>query len=444
MKEVYDYLEKKIQKNSTIVVGVSGGSDSMCLLYLLLQLKKQLNLKIIVAHINHNIRKESEIEAKFVEKYTIKNKCFFEYLKINSYEKENFESNARKKRYQFYNKLIKKYQAKFLMTAHHGDDLVETILMRLIRGSNLKGYAGFKKETKYENYTLLRPLINVTKKEIELFNQENNIKYYNDKTNQDIKFTRARYRHNILPLLKAENKNIHQKFLKFSNELYEIERYLEKETDKNLTKVIEFDKVNLHKFKNLDLLLQKRIIEYFLKKEYQDDINIVSEKHLTKIFQICYNSKSNLSLSLPKRKTLLKCYNYLYFKKDNDLMNKKLILEDLIALEDNKKIIKIKSTNIVKSNFVLRLNSQEISLPLYVRNRKKGDYIEIKNLNGKKKIKDIFIDEKIPLDKRDTYPIIVDNNDTILWLPGLKKSKFDKNNNEFYDIIYKYVISEEN
>ena len=97
----------------------------------------------------------------------------------------------------------------------------------------------------------------------------------------------------------------------------------------------------------------------------------------------------------------------------------------------------------MKSNYLIRLNSQEISLPLKVRFKKDQDRMAVKNLKGHKKLKEIFIDEKVPLSKRNQYPIVVDNKNTILWVPGLKKSKFDKNKDEFYDIIYKYVIDKE-
>ena len=91
----------------------------------------------------------------------------------------------------------------------------------------------------------------------------------------------------------------------------------------------------------------------------------------------------------------------------------------------------------------MRLDSKEITLPLKVRTRKKGDVMTLKNVKGSKKVKDIFIDEKIPLEKRNIWPVVTDAKGVILWVPGLKKSNFDKNNNEFYDIIYKYVVSEE-
>ena len=443
MKEVLNYLKMQLKENDTIVLGLSGGPDSMCLFSLLLELKKIYNLNIICAHINHNVRLESDEEAEFVKKVVKKEQCILEYYKIENYEKENFESNARKKRYTFYKEIIKKYNAKYLMTAHHGDDLIETILMRLVRGSNLNGYAGFKKETEYEHYKLLRPLIYTTKEEIEKYLNSNNIEYRIDKTNQDIKYTRNRYRKNILPLLKLENKNIHKKFLKFSEELYKIEEFLEKQTENALTKVVASDKLDLHEYSKLDSLLQKRVIEYILKKEYQDNINYINEKHLQKILEICQNKKANAALNLPKKKRLIKSYNVLFFEEKENTSRKPQILNECVELDENQKIMKMTSCDIKKSNYVLRLNSQEIELPLYVRYRNNSDKMTIKNLNGSKKLKDIFINEKISISKRDNWPIVVDNRNRILWIPGVKKSNFDKNVDEFYDIIYKYVVSEE-
>lgn len=443
MKEVSEYLQNKLKPNDKVVVAVSGGPDSMCLLELLLKLKKSRNLTLICAHVNHNIRPESEEEASFVKNIATKYGCVFEYLKIEKYPKDNFESSARKKRYQFFNEVVKKYQAGYLMTAHHGDDLIETILMRLVRGSNLNGYAGFKKETNYDTYQLIRPLIHTTKKEIEIYNSENNIEYRIDKSNESDNYTRNRYRHQILPILKKENKNVHRKFLKFSEDMYSIEKFLEKETRNALTNVLEFDKVNLTKLNELDLVLKKRVIEYILKKEYQEDINCINEKHVKKIIEICATNKANLFIDLPKKRKAIKNYNVLYIKQKEQNWKEKIVLEDCTKLGDKQKIIKLSSCNIEKSNYILRLNSSEVAFPLFIRYRNTGDVIEIKNLGGKKKVKDIFINEKIPLDKRDNWPILVDSNDTILWIPGVKKSKFDKNVDEIYDIIYKYVISEE-
>ena len=202
-----------ISDDTYIVVGVSAGPDSMALLDML---QKETNAKIVCAHINHNVRKSSNLEQKYLEEYCKNNNLIFECYKIEKYNQNNFENEAREKRYHFYEKILKKYNSHSLFLAHHGDDLTETILMKIIRGSNLEGYAGIKMYSKLENYTIIRPLLSLTKEDIIKYNQKNNIKYFIDETNNNKLYTRNRYRLTILPLLKKEDKKVHLKFLKYS------------------------------------------------------------------------------------------------------------------------------------------------------------------------------------------------------------------------------------
>ena len=124
-----------------IIAGISGGPDSMALHHMLIN---NTNKKIICAHINHNIRKESETEEKYLQEYCKNNNIIFETIKIKKYTENNLENEARKKRYTFFEEILQKYNSKYLVLAHHGDDLIETILMKIIRGSNIEGYAGIK------------------------------------------------------------------------------------------------------------------------------------------------------------------------------------------------------------------------------------------------------------------------------------------------------------
>ena len=204
MDTVYNFLINKIKlnKQDKIVVGVSAGPDSMALLYILKELKEKIGFALIVAHINHNIRPESKEEETFLNKYCQDNNIVFESMTITHYGDDNFHNEARNIRYRFYDDVINKYQAKYLMTGHHADDLMETILMRMVRGSSLRGYAGFSISSKKNNYIIVRPLINVTKEEIEFFAKKNNIPYRIDKSNYKDKYTRNRYRMNILPFIK--------------------------------------------------------------------------------------------------------------------------------------------------------------------------------------------------------------------------------------------------
>ena len=179
MKKVIEFLKNNLNKNTSLVVACSGGPDSMCLLDLVTKLKDELNLNIIVAHVNHKLRSESEEEAKMVESYSKDNNLIFELLEITDYINGNFtEEDARKRRYKFFNEVIDKYHATTLLTAHHGDDLIETILMRLTRGSNLSGYIGIKEISQNEKYKTLRPLLSVTKDEIINYLKEKKIVMY--------------------------------------------------------------------------------------------------------------------------------------------------------------------------------------------------------------------------------------------------------------------------
>lgn len=437
MEKVLLYLENLLKKDDCIIVATSGGPDSMCLLHLLCELKDKLSLKLIVAHVNHKLRSESEEEAAFVREVCLENNLIYEYMEILEYNDDNLENDARIKRYEFFDKLVKKYHAKYLMTAHHGDDLMETILMRLTRGSSLKGYSGFRKKLKEENYTIVRPLITETKKDIERYMDDHHYKYYIDKSNFSEKYTRNRYRMHVLPFLKKEDPKVHHKFLKFSEELMEANTFIEGYVKELITKISDKNGIKIDELLKLDKFLLKKVVEYTLSKIYIDDLFLINDKHTNLIVGLIKSDKSNTEVNLPNGYLGVKSYNYYKIVKINKEDSYEYILEDKLILP-NHMVIKRLQEKEGKSNYIIRLNSKEIKLPIIVRSRQIGDKIEIKNLGGTKKIKDIFIDEKIPVEKRKTIPIVTDSNNMILWLPGVKKSKFDVESNGIYDIILSY------
>jgi len=220
-----------IDNDEYVIIGVSSGPDSMALLHLL---ENNLNCKLVCAHINHNVRKQSDEEERYLKDYCTKKNIIFESIKINSYTSHNFENEAREKRYHFYEQLLEKYHSHNLFLAHHGDDLIETVIMKIIRGSNLEGNAGIKTYSYLENYKIIRPLLSLTKDDILKYNKEHNIKYYIDDTNEDTHYTRNRYRKYLLPFLKKEDVKAHLKFLKYSNTLQEYDNYINYEIEKIL------------------------------------------------------------------------------------------------------------------------------------------------------------------------------------------------------------------
>ena len=433
-----DILEKlkNLPNDISIVIAVSGGPDSMALLNLLNVIKKEKNIKIICAHVNHNLRKESKAEAKMVKDYCKQKSIIYEYMEIKEY-KGNTENYAREKRYEFFENLLKKYNSKYLFTAHHGDDLIETVIMRLIRSSSLKGYSAFSEITEKKDYKIYRPLITKTKEEIFNYVKNNNLPYAIDKTNDSDFFTRNRIRKYILPRLKEENKNVHLKFLEFSKTLNETEKYLKKQTEKTLSKKYKNKKIDINSFKKEDLLVQKRIIHHILNETYKENITKIKDVHVNNILSTVKNSTSNSKINLPDNKIFIKSYNNAWIEENKETKNYDIILNDIVELPNGYIIEIIKETE-NNSNYVTKINTQEINMPIHIRTRKEGDKLTLKGLNKEKKLKDIFIDEKVPIEKRKTWPVVTDDKDNIIWLPGLKKTKFDRAKTKNYDIIIRY------
>ena len=440
MNEAYDYLIHDIglKYGDSVVVACSGGPDSMALLSLLYNIKKDIDIEIICAHVNHNVRRESDSEKIFVERFCRDHGIVFEYMKILDYGDDNFESEARSKRYNYFGEIVKKYHAKYLMTAHHGDDLMETILMRIVRGSTLRGYSGFSSIVDKGSYKIIRPLIHVTKDEILSYDKRNNIKFVVDKTNFDDIHTRNRYRKYVLPFLKKEDSNVHDKFYKFSKTLLEYNDYIDSQVKKNIKKVYSQNVLLIDKFLELDRIIGMKIIYKCLEDFYQDDLMLITDRHAELIYNMICSNKANLSIHLPNGIKAVKSYNnFMLVYDDINESDYDIEISEYVNLPNGRNIQKLKKTTIT-DNSVIRLSSDEVVLPLHVRTRKNGDKIYLKGMLGSRKVKDIFIDSKIPVDLRDSWPIVVDSDNTIVWIPDLKKSKFDRQKGEKCDIILRY------
>lgn len=441
MEFVYNFLSSLgVIEKEPLIVAVSYGPDSMALLDIIK--KMYFNNKIVCAHVHHNHRKESDLESEALKDYCNKNNIIFEFMKIDSYRNNKFtEEEARSKRYSFFENLIKKYNAKYLFTAHHGDDLVETILMRLTRGSTIKGYSGISLINKRDSYDLIRPLLFVTKDDLLEYCNKNKIPFTVDKSNMDDKYTRNRYRKYILPCLKQENSQVHKQFLKFSTVLNEYDSYFDKLTNSLYLQVIKDNVINLDILLKQDDLIIKRIIMKYLYENYKDDIPCLNEYNTNLVLSLVKSSSASKEISLPMKKTLVKSYNKIYF--DNNLIyNDYCFMFDSYEILPNNYIIKQIDKLENTTNYITALDSKEISLPLYIRNMICGDKIEVLGLNGSKKVSDIFITEKVSKQKRCIYPILVDSKGKILWIPGIKKSKYDKSKRGKYDIILKYYKEE--
>lgn len=245
-----------IKDNDKIVVGVSGGPDSMCLINSLILLrnsfKEKYNIKysLVVAHVNHMIREESKNEKVYVENFCKENDIPFFYLEedVKTKSKENKmseETYGRKIRYDFFDKILQEQSATLIATAHNMDDDIETILLNLIRGTGLKGLTGMK--FKYQN--IIRPILNIEKKDILLYNNEKKLNPCIDKTNFENKYSRNKIRNVLIPTLQNEyNSNIKSNIIRMKEILECDEDFLDNYTEKIVKLSLIENNINSVKF----------------------------------------------------------------------------------------------------------------------------------------------------------------------------------------------------
>ncbi len=441
MDGAYNFLMKdiNIKYGDSIVAAISGGPDSMALLHMLYKIKQAIDIEVICAHVNHNTGRSGQYEEqKYVEKFCRNHNIIFETMTIEDYGDDNFENEARTKRYNYFEQIVKEYHAKYLLTAHHADDLMETILMRIVRGSTLRGYSGFSKIVDRGEYKIIRPFIEITKQELINYDKKNKIQYYIDSTNLEDIHTRNRFRKYIVPELKKEDPNVHKKFYKFSTMLLQYNNFIDKQVEEIIPRVYPQNILNIEEYLKLDYVIAMKVIYYILEKIYQEDLMLITNHHAELIYHLIKSRKPNSYIYLPNNLKAIKSYNELVFvnepMKDDEY---EIEIIQYLNLPNGKNIEVVDVSNQTDNN-VCRLSMDDVKFPLRVRTRKNGDKIHVKGMLGSKKINDIFINEKITVPERNTWPIVVDSNDVVVWLPGLKKSKFDKTKSEKYDIILKY------
>ncbi|MDD3130118.1 MAG: tRNA lysidine(34) synthetase TilS [Candidatus Izemoplasmatales bacterium] len=428
-----------IDKNDSLLLGISGGIDSMVLFDIILKLKDKMNLKIYVAHIDHQKRSSSKDDREFViersEEYNIP--CFVEMLETN-YE-ENFHDYAHKKRHEFFYKIAKDNDINKVVLAHNANDNAETILMRLTRGSSFEGYRGILEKSYYKDLMIIRPLINTSRKSIEVYQQANLVPYQSDPSNESDDYTRNRYRHHLLPILENENPKYLDKLSQFSN--YQslgydlIDDISQKYIAKNLNKddySIDIDNLK-EQYKIIQIEVIKRVINIITNNSLE-----LSYQNFIDILELLNNNKSYVEFSLENKLYIFKSYKKLYFKTEPQVRyDFKINLTDFKEYSlPNGYLVNITKKPNKNYGFLYKLcyNNLDLVFPLTVRNRRDGDRV---NYNfGSKKVKDILIDKKIPHFDRDLLPIFIDKNDEILFIPGIY-NKTTEGENELYIQVQK-------
>ena len=468
LKEESLMLEKKVDsflqrqdidlKNKGLIVGVSGGPDSLALLSYLWTRRDIWNLTIVAVHVDHMFRgEESFNEAKFVEEYCYDHRIPFKFKQINVKEymttnKKSSQVAARECRYDFFNEIMTDYKFPYLALGHHGDDQIETILMRLTRGSSGKARAGISVKRSYFNGEIIRPFLCLTKPEIEAYCLQKQLNPRQDPSNYKEVYSRNRFRKYVLPFLKQENPKVHEHFQRFSEELQEDEQFLQelalKKTEKIMKKSNDEIILDIKSFTTMPIPLQRRGIQLILNYLYQEKPESLSAIHINQFFSLINRFQPSGLLDFPNGLQVIRSYNSCYFlfnRKDPIPYRFEITAPGRVQLPDGSKLT-IESGSYdpgVVGLDQLLLDISEYPLPIVIRTRRNGDRMSLKGMKGTKKIKDIFIDEKLPIHKRDGWPIITDQEDQILWVPGIKHASLsakDKVTSRY--LLFTYIRNE--
>ena len=288
-----------IEKNDSIVVGVSGGPDSMTLLSILLKLKEEFNLKIYVAHVNHMLRENAIKDEEYVKEFCEKNNIEIFIKKANiseiaQKEKIGLEEAGRNVRYNFFEEVLKNTESNKIAIAHNLNDKVETIIMNTLRGSGVSGLKGI--EAKRKKY--IRPLIEIERYEIEKYCIENKINPRHDESNDENTYTRNKIRNIVIPYIKNEfNPNIIKTLNRLSEIIKEEDEYVQSETEKIFKEILLTDEKNKiefdpRKFNEQEKVIQKNLILLAIKK-VKGSTQGIEKVNIDDIIKLCNNNIGN-------------------------------------------------------------------------------------------------------------------------------------------------------
>ena len=427
-------------KEDKIAIALSGGVDSIVLFHLLVTEYKDSYKQLVVFHINHGLREESYEEAEFVEKF-VKDfdvKFYKEELNMSDLERDSHTSEemlARELRYQAFNKMAKLEGVTKLLTAHHKNDQVENILMRLLTGRSIDHSLAICEEIEMAGLNIYRPLLNSLKAELEEYAKEKNLHYYVDATNFDTDYTRNNIRHNIVPLLNDINSGSFDNLINFTNYYQNINNNLKKAILSNKDNYIfsrDEDKISLVKDKFLELNEEEM---YFLLKDLiTDELGVfdVKQKAIFDVVSSLKKNSGNKSYDLKNNLKIISQYETLYIHK----IEKKCYNDKIEIIID--KICENSVYEFYQNKFIISTDAKDSEigfnkseLPLLITTKKEGDRVRRGEIN--KKLSRIFIDEKVPKELRDTLPVIRNNKGEVLGVLGIG-TKVNKNK------IYDYYI----
>ncbi len=430
MIDVLDRVKQTIEKHKLItegdriLVALSGGADSVCLLHVLCTLSKEYGFSVCAAHVNHGLRgAESDGDETFVCDLCkqLEIPLYVTREDVKGYAElydMSVELAGREVRYAYFNDLLCQYGLSKIATAHHADDNIETVLMRLMRGTGVAGLAGIP----YQNGAVIRPLLDVSRKEVEAYITEQKLSYRSDSSNESTEFTRNRIRHDLLPLIESEfNPNFRQNFASQIRLYAQCAAYLDGKVAKLRERLEETLSVGV--CYDCDALLKED--SFLVSSLYHEVIESLSEEKETGLLAVRaveeIVAKKQGKVTLSKCLVAEICHGKLYIRREEGAPMPYFC--ELTEAEESFSVTYHVAVPEKPAKYELYLDAEKLAgKKLIIRSRKAGDAFYPVGMEGKKTIQDFFVDNKVPRFLRDSIPLLVADED-IIWVAGMRADK---------------------
>jgi len=440
LERVVGIIEQQhlISEGESLLVGVSGGPDSVALLDILVHFSKKRDNRLVVCHFNHHLRGEdSDHDSQFVVRLAEKLGLAYEVRsgdvrKFAREQKLSLEDAARILRYEFFRDVSHEWGIHKLVLAHNADDQIETLLLRFLRGAGLRGLAAMQAERRMHDLIIVRPLLDVWKSEIVNFVKERKLAYQTDLSNFDPAFMRNRIRLELIPQLEAEyNPNIKKILHKTAEIVADDDRMLDEQAIAAFEQCATSEALHIPQLILFDIAMQRRIIRHWLAK-----LTVPVVPNFDQIEAICAltgrASGGYGSVSLPNKKIVYRDYDFLLI--GDPLVHELFEIHRSLHVPGETIVpelgVQVK-TEVIETNAAFALpkehekdveyfDLEQLGQALSLRNWREGDRYQPIGLNGTKKLHDIFVDEKISSHERHKVPLLVNEDGQIGWVVGYR------------------------
>ncbi len=426
-----DMLNKGIMPEKSVLIGLSGGADSVALTYIIHKLSLKYGFRVYTAHLNHMLRGEdADRDAIFCCEFakSLGIPHYEKSVNVSSVSQETRESEevaGRNARYNFFNEIMENVGIELCATAHHKNDCAETVIMNFLRGSGISGLKGIP----YKRDKFIRPMLGISREEIEKFCQDNGLSYVTDKTNSETKYTRNKIRNLLIPYLQKEyNPNLVDTITQNAEVIGYDNDYLDKIADEEF-KRIENNSIEISRLENMHIAIAMRVVRKMIEKI--TGLTDISARHIKDILSLKDTGKS---ICVKDDVVARVEYGRLiidHYEKECESFSYNINIGERVRIDELGYTVTVEPVTSIneKGKWVSYMTLPEGDSEIIIRNRREGDIFKPKGMDGTKKVKDYMINKKIPRAMRSRTGIIEINGE-IAWVIGYREDdRFSFNGN---------------